>query len=274
MATSTAAGEHTPMKTWQDRFTGPKLAGWEQLDMVLPDVMPYYPRRPVNKAEWKAKGGALEVGSQANAWSYLLRGEPTDTDYTLEFDVMMPFFTPDRVEYFGQYFASHRTGEFEPCWEAGAVVRYTDRSHFYRVQFGWLAGGNAESVGGCVALWSPDGGFLQVVPWGAKPFKYEHVKVAASGDTIEVWVGDELKIHYQDTVAPIRKGRCGLAAAGVQFYRFKDVRCTRNRELRPGSKAVRPGEGKKKFHVRHFLRQQFLFCNNEPIGRFDRDTSM
>ena len=262
------------MGTWEDGFDRDDLTGWQQVNAVWPDVQPYYPKPPVNRAQWRVRDGSLEVQSQANAWSYLLRGAANDRDYTLEFDMLIPAMTPDRVEYFGYRFVSRVTGEFEPCWETAAAIRYTDRDHFYRVQFGTLAGGNERHVGGALALWSPLGGFLQVVPYQGKPFTWRRVKVVAAGDVIEVWLDGKLEIHYRDTVAPVLAGRCGRAAAGTQFYRFDNVRCARNREVQPPEKAVRPGEGRKRFQVRHFLRQRFIFCNNEPIGRIDSDSSM
>ena len=257
------------MQVWKDEFGGKRLVGWQRLDMVLPDVMPYYPRRPVNRPEWRVADGVLEAVSRCDAWSYVLRGASTDRNYTFAFDMLIPTMRPDRVEYFGQYFAGYRPGEFEPCWETGAVVRYTDRDHFYRVQFGYLGGGTADGPGGAIALWSPDGGYLQVVPYGAKPFGWQRVKIVAQDDAIEVWIDGKLHIHYRDTVVPIRAGRCGLGVMGQQFYRFREARLGRNRNVLPADKAVRPGKGKPRFEVRHFLRQQFLFCNNEPIGRID-----
>jgi len=262
------------MQTWTDGFDKAKLTGWKQLDTVWPDWMPYYPEPPVNHADWKLKGGVLEVTSKANAWSYQLRGQPTDTDYTLAFDMMVPTMTPDRVESFAHRFISRVTGEFEPCWETAAVVRYTDQDHFYRVQFGTIAGGNETGVGGGLALWSPQGGFLQVVPHGGKNFVWRKVKVVCAGDVIEVWLDGKLKIHYRDTVAPNLKGRCGIGAAGTQFYRYDNVALKRNRGVLPAEKAVRPGVGKKVFGLRYFMRQQYLFCNNEPIARIDPASSI
>ena len=129
--------------------TDTMLAGWERLDMVLPDIMPYYPARPVNHPEWSEEAGVLQAESKAAAWSYLLRGEPEEADYTLEFAFLLPAMVPDRVEYFGMNMIGYRPGEFEPCWETCAVVRYTDRDHFYRVSFGSLAGdGNGLGPGG------------------------------------------------------------------------------------------------------------------------------
>jgi len=255
------------MQTWKDTFGKSKLAGWEQLDAVLPDVMPYYPRRPVNRADWQVKDGCLAVESKESAWSYLLRGEAGDTDYTLRFDMLVPAMTPDRTEYFGDMLLSHRPGEFEPCWETAAIVRYVDSDHFYRIAFGMLAG-----EPGAVALWSPQGGFLQVVPYQGRPFAWRKVKVVCARDVVEVWLDGELAIHYRDTVAPNLKGRCGIGAAGKQFYRFRNVRRGRNRGVLPAGKATRPGVGRKRFRLQKFLRQDFLFCNNEPIACIAHDT--
>ena len=262
------------VQSWEAGFGGGGLDAWEQVDARWPDAMPYYPKPPVNRARWMAKDGFLEVQSKANAWSYLLRGEATDRDYTVELDMLIPAMTPDRVEYFGHRFISRVPGEFEPCWETAVVVCYTDRDHFYRIQFGTLAGGDEHHVGGAMALWSPQGGFLQVVPYQTKVFTWRHVKVVVAGDVIEAWLDGELKIHYRDTVAPILSGRGGLGAAGTQFYRFDNVRRIPNGKVRPSDEATRPGAGRKRFHMRHFLRQKFLFCNNEPIGRIDRESSM
>lgn len=262
------------MNSWHDDFKDAALKAWQQVDMELPDVLPYYPERPVNRAAWTAGDGVLEVESRANAWSYLLRGNAQDMDGALEFEMMMPFFTPDRVEVFGMNVLSYRPGEFEPCWETAAVVRYLDRDRFYRVQFGWLAGGTEQGPGGCVALWSPDGGFLQVAPWSPAPFRYQAVRVVTRGETIAVWVDGELKIHYRDTVAPVASGRCGLAAAGVRFYRFRNARCAPCPTSLPPGQAVCAGQQPPVFHLRTFLRQTFLFCNDEPIGSLDKNTSI
>ncbi len=251
------------------------LQGWERLDMVLPDVMPYYPPRPVNHAEWSERDGVLHVESKAPAWSYLLQGDARDSDYALEFAFLLPAMVPDRVEYFGMNMLGYRPGEFEPCWETCAVVRYTDRDHFYRIAFSTLAGdSNGLGPGGAVALWSPAGGFLQVVPFQSKPFVWRQVKIVTAGPVIEVWVDGELAIHYRDTVAPVLAGRHGIGVFGDQFYRFKDVRKSANTQVLPAEQATWPGKEPPRFRMAYFLRQQFLFCNNEPLGRIDPASSI
>ena len=250
-------------------------AGWERLDMVLPDVMPYYPARPVNCPDWREAGGALQAESYAAAWSYLLQGDPQDADYTLEFDFQLPAMVPDRVEYFGANMIGYRPGEFEPCWETCAVVRYTDRDRFYRVSFGTLAGdGDGLGPGGAVALWSPAGGFLQVVPYCGKAFVWRQVKIVAAGPVIEVWLDGELVIHYRDTVAPVPAGRWGIGVFGQQFYRFRHVRKSADTQVLPAEEATCPGKDAPCFRVGYFLRQPFLFCNNEPLGRLDPASSI
>lgn len=244
--------------------------GWERLDLVLPEVMPYYPARPVNHPEWIEQDGVLQAESKVSAWSYLLQGQPDETDYTLDFEFLLPAMVPDRVEYFGMNFLGYRPGEFEPCWETCAVVRYTDPDHFYRVAFGTLAGdANGMGPGGAVALWSPAGGFLQVVPFGSKTFTWRQVKVVTAGPVIEVWVDGELVIHYRDTVAPVTAGRYGIGVSGPQFYRFRNIRKSANTAVLPAEQATYPGKDTPRFRLAYFLRQQFLFCNNEPLGRID-----
>ncbi|MHB9023371.1 MAG: hypothetical protein ACYC7E_04240 [Armatimonadota bacterium] len=258
-----------------NQSTDAALAGWERLDMTLPDIMPYYPARPVNHPEWSEEAGVLQAESRDWAWSYLLRGEENDADYTLEFDFLLPAMVPDRTEYFGMNILGYRPGEFEPCWETCAVVRYTDRDHFYRIAFSTLAGdGNGLGPGGAVALWSPAGGFLQVVPFCSKPFAWRRVKIVTAGPVIEVWVDGELVIHYRDTVAPVTAGRYGIGVFGEQFYRFKDIRQSANTRVLPAEQATYPGKEAPHFRLGYFLRQQFLFCNNEPIGRIDPATSL
>ncbi|MHB9025788.1 MAG: hypothetical protein ACYC7E_16745 [Armatimonadota bacterium] len=261
------------MKRFLPLLAGLLLAGacfaWQQVNTPLPDVMPYYPKWPVNRATWTMANGVLQAESKVNAWSYYLQGNPADRDYTFSYAMLIPAMAPDRTEYYGHYPIGYRPGEFEPCWETCAVVRYVDAQHFYRVMFGWLAGDIPGGQAGAVALWSPDGGFLQVKPYNGNPFTWQQVKIAAAGPVITVWLDGKPVIHYKDTVAPIQQGKYGLGAFGDQFYRFKEMKQSPNSGLLPDAQAIVPGKEAPRFRLAGFLRQQFLFCNNEPIGRID-----
>ncbi|MHB9025630.1 MAG: LamG-like jellyroll fold domain-containing protein [Armatimonadota bacterium] len=207
---------------------------------------------PRTAAAWVEQDGWL--GGQASGeWTYRVIKQSPASNYVVNFDLRIDSASSCRQpawESAGWVWAKYGYNSNIGGYEAGVLLRRKGEQ-FYRVMF--------SAAYGEVLLWSPRGGFLQVMPWPIKTGQVYRVSAAVQGPHVTVTIDDKPVIDYWDRTAPLGAGGAALGVhEGAAFFRYVRVS-----SLPAFAGAVPPHAPN--FRFRDWHGAKWAWDGNEPI---------
>ncbi|MHB9024578.1 MAG: LamG-like jellyroll fold domain-containing protein [Armatimonadota bacterium] len=201
---------------------------------------------------WVEQDGWL--GGQAGGeWTYRAINKTPASNHSVSFDLRIDTASACRTpawESGGWVWANHGYNRNIGGYEAGVLLRKRGEQ-FYRVMF--------STPYQEVLLWSPRGGFLQVMPWQFETGTVYRISTAVQGPHVTVTIDGKPVIDYWDRTAPLATGGAALGLhEGAAF--FRDIRVT---SLPALTGAIPPH--KANFQFRDWNGAKWAWDGNEPI---------
>lgn len=206
-----------------------------------------YPLNPAGKfdAGWQLSGD--EIYTTANVhWTGFWDDKSAGTsDVEIEFDVMTTYhqdpwgftFRMNSPSYDTYSFYALEWSPYHNELTLAKIRSWTpsssDPTHGGPLYHGTIssADGYYEDYGGgdrkADALQNCDGDVLKAVPFNVVFNRWDHVKISAQGNRIQIWVNGNKLIDYTDTTNPFLKGSYGPYTASQYTTHYKNVTITK-----------------------------------------------
>ncbi|HPM79584.1 MAG TPA: hypothetical protein PLF81_02750 [Candidatus Anammoximicrobium sp.] len=208
---------------------------------------------------WTTADEAI-IGKGAGAcWPQLVSREALAPDRAAAFRTTVTIVkpAPDSPAEGGQAFCRYLAGRNDSGYDAGLVLHWTDRDHFYRVV---LSSKYQE-----VALWKPRGGFLQVAPAAIPVGKPIALAITTQPGWVRVALDGQVVLEHATAVEPLAGGRFGLAVFNSEC-RFTPPQIERTAITPHQTAAHQPA-----FTLRQWHWMDWIFDGQVPVAHLDKN---